>query len=392
MSKARVVVLEVTSGHLSGTAAARAYGLSRQHIYRLLGRYRDGGLDAVEPRSRRPASNPHTVSDEVIAAVVLLREHLTADGLDAGPLTLQGHLAQQGLPVPSTSTIRRILHHHGLITPQPRKRPRSSYRRFQAEQPNECWQSDFTHWTLVDGTDIEILNWLDDHSRYLLSCTAHRRVTGPDVVATFTTTATEFGLPASTLTDNGAVYTSRFTHGHNDFERLLASLGITQKNGHPNHPQTQGKIERFHQTLKRWLSARPKPDTLAELQTLLDTFGALYNTQRTHRAHPGHTTPQQAYHARPKAQPTNQATAHFRVRHDTVDQFGKLTLRHSSRLHHLGIGITHAHTPVLILVAATTITVISKTNHQVLSSHHIDPDKNYWRNQNQNPGRWPGNL
>jgi transposase InsO family protein len=392
MSKARVVVLEITSGHLSVTAAARAYGLSRQHIYRLLARYRDGGLDAVEPRSRRPASNPHRVSDQVIITIVTLREQLVADGLDAGPVTLQGHLTQRGLPVPSTSTIRRILHHHGLITAQPRKRPRSSYRRFQAEQPNECWQSDFTHWTLADGTDVEILNWLDDHSRYLLSCTAHRRVTGPDVVATFTTTATEFGLPASTLTDNGAVYTSRFTHGHNDFERLLASLGITQKNGHPNHPQTQGKIERFHQTLKRWLTARPKPATLTELQTLLNTFGALYNTQRTHRAHPGHTTPEQAYHARPKAQPINDATAHFRVRHDTVDQFGKLTLRHASRLHHLGIGITHAHTPVLILVAATTITVISKTHHQVLSSHHIDPDKNYWRNQNKNPGRWPGNL
>lgn len=392
MSKARVVVLEITSGHLSVTAAARAYGLSRQHIYRLLARYRDGGLDAVEPRSRRPASNPHRVSDQVIITIVTLREQLVADGLDAGPVTLQAHLAQRGLPTPSTSTIRRILHHHGLITPQPRKRPRSSYRRFQAEQPNECWQSDFTHWTLADGTDVEILNWLDDHSRYLLSCTAHRRVTGPDVVATFTTTATEFGLPASTLTDNGAVYTARFTHGHNDFERLLASLGITQKNGHPNHPQTQGKIERFHQTLKRWLTARPNPATLTELQTLLNTFGALYNTQRTHRAHPGHTTPEQAYHARPKAQPINDATAHFRVRHDTVDQFGKLTLRHASRLHHLGIGITHAHTPVLILVAATTITVISKTHHQVLSSHHIDPDKNYWRNQNKNPGRWPGNL
>jgi transposase InsO family protein len=385
MSKARVVVLEITSGHLSVTAAARAYGLSRQHIYRLLARYRDGGLDAVEPRSRRPASNPHRVSDQVIITIVTLREQLVADGLDAGPVTLQGHLTQRGLPVPSTSTIRRILHHHGLITPQPRKRPRSSYRRFQAEQPNECWQSDFTHWTLADGTDVEILNWLDDHSRYLLSCTAHRRVTGPDVVATFTTTATEFGLPASTLTDNGAVYTSRFTHGHNDFERLLASLGITQKNGHPNHPQTQGKIERFHQTLKRWLTARPNPATLTELQTLLNTFGALYNTQRTHRPPPRPPTP-------PQAQPINDATAHFRVRHDTVDQFGKLTLRHASRLHHLGIGITHAHTPVLILVAATTITVISKTHHQVLSSHHIDPNKNYWRNQNKNPGRWPGNL
>jgi transposase InsO family protein len=390
MSKARVVVLEVVSGNLTVTAAARAYGLSRQHIYRLVKRYQLGGLDAVEPRSRRPASNPRAVTDEVIAAIVLLREQLTADGLDAGPLTLQGHLAKQGLAVPATSTIRRILHHHGLITPQPRKRPKSSYHRFAADQPNECWQSDFTHWTLADGTDVEILNWLDDHSRYLLACTAYRRVTGPDVVASFTTTATQYGLPAATLTDNGTVYTSRFTHGHNDFERLLASLGITQKNSHPNHPQTQGKIERFHQTLKRWLAARPRPATIAELQTLLDTFRAIYNTQRTHRAHPGRTTPEQAYRARPKAHPHGQPSAHFRIRHDTVDQFGKLTLRHGSRLHHLGIGATHAHTPVLILVAAHTVTVISKTGHHVLSSHHIDPDKNYWRNQQKTPGRWPG--
>jgi transposase InsO family protein len=392
MSKARVVVLEVTSGHLTVTAAARAYGLSRQHIYRLLKRYQLGGLDALEPRSRRPASNPRAVSDEVIAAIVLLREKLTTEGLDAGPLTLQTHLAHQGLTIPSTATIRRILHHHGLITPQPRKRPKSSYHRFAADQPNECWQSDFTHWTLADGTAVEILNWLDDHSRYLLAATAYPRVTGPDVVAGFTATATTYGLPASTLTDNAAVYTSRFTHGHNDFERLLAALGITQKNGQPNHPQTQGKIERFHQTLKRWLAARPRPATLTELQSLLDTFSAIYNTQRAHRAHPGRTTPEHAYQARPKAHPHGQPSAHLRIRHDTVDQFGKLTLRHASRLHHLGIGAAHAHTPVLILVAANTVTVISKTGHQLIASHHIDPAKNYWRNQQKNPGRWPGNL
>ncbi|OBF61025.1 transposase [Mycobacterium sp. 852002-51971_SCH5477799-a] len=389
MSKARVVVLEVTSGHLTVSAASRMYGLSRQHIYRLLKRYQLGGLETVDPRSRRPASNPRRISDEVIAAIVVLREHLTAEGLDAGPLTLQEHLAQQGLAVPAASTIRRILHHHGLITPQPRKRPRSSYHRFQAEQPNECWQSDFTHWTLANGTDVEILNWLDDHSRYLLACTAHRRVNGADVVATFTATAAEFGLPAATLTDNGSVYTSRFTHGHNDFERLLASLGITQKNGHPGHPQTQGKIERFHQTLKRWLAARPRPATLAELQTLLGAFQILYNTARAHRAHPARTTPEQAYHARPKAHPTGQPSAHLRIRHDTVDQFGKLTLRHGSRLHHLGVGATHAHTPVLILVTTHTVTVMSKTGHHILSSHHIDPDTNYWRNQQKRPGRWP---
>jgi transposase InsO family protein len=389
MSKARVVVLEVVSGNLTVSAAARTYGLSRQHIYRLLERYRDGGLEAVDARSRRPASNPRAVGDDVIAAIVTLREQLTAEGLDAGPLTLQWHLAQQGLAVPSTSTIRRILHHHGLITPQPRKRPKSSYRRFAAAQPNECWQSDVTHWPLADGTDTEIVSWLDDHSRYLLTCTAHYRVTVGDVVASFTATAAAYGLPAATLTDNGAVYTSRFTHGHNDFERLLASLGIAQKNGQPGHPQTQGKVERFHRTLKLWLRPRPRPSTIAELQTMLDTFREIYNTTRPHRAHTPRATPQSAYQARPKAAPTG-ATEHFRIRHDTVDQFGKLTLRYGSRLHHLGVGRHHAHTPVLILVTTQTVTVISKTHHQLIASHTIDPDHNYWRNQQKNPGRWPG--
>ncbi|MGH3439093.1 MAG: IS481 family transposase [Sciscionella sp.] len=372
------------------TEAARVYGLSRQRIYRLLTRFRQSGLESVDPRSRRPASNPRAVSDEVIATVVTLREQLVADGLDAGPVTLQWHLAQQRLRVSSTSTIRRILYHHGLITPQPRKRPKSSYIRFEAAQPNQCWQSDFTHWTLADGTDVEILNWLDDHSRYLFYCTAYRRVSGPDIVASFTDTATTYGLPASTLTDNGSVYTSRFTHGHNDFERLLASLGIIQKNGHPDHPQTQGKIERFQQTLKRWLTPRPHPTDLNQLQALLDTFRAHYNTARPHRALAERRTPAQAYTALPKAAPADAPTTHFRIRHDTVDQFGKLTLRHGSRLHHLGIGRTHAHTPVLILVTATTVTVISKNHHQLLSSHHIDPDRNYWRNQTKIPGRWPG--
>ena len=163
--------------------------------------------------------------------------------------------------------------------------------------------SDFTHWTLSDGSDVEILHWLDDHSRYLLSCTAYRRVAGPDVVASFTATAATSGLPASTRTDNGSVYTSRFTHGHNDFERLLASLGITQKNGHPGHPQTQGKIERFHQTLKRWLACRPRPATITAMQTLLDDFGVIYNTERTHRALP--QAPHQRRPTRPSPKPAH---------------------------------------------------------------------------------------
>src|SRR5690606_809621 len=154
-------------------------------------------------------------------------------GLDAGPATIAWHLEQEGHRPPSTSTIRRILHTAGLITPEPRKRPKSSYSRFEADFPNECWQSDFTHWRLRDGTDVEILHWLDDHSRFLISCTAHTPVTGDIVVTTFLTATDTYGAPASTLTDNGRVYTARFGGGRNAFEHLLTILGIQQKNGAP---------------------------------------------------------------------------------------------------------------------------------------------------------------
>ena len=161
-------------------------------------------MDALEPRSRRPKTTPIATPETVRQRVIELRVGLSADGLDAGPHTIAWHLEREGLPAPSTSTIRRILHAAGLITPQPRKRPRSSYTRFEMAQPNEMWQSDFIHWRLADETDVEILNWLDDHSRYLLSCTAHQPVTGDDIVSTFLAVVDDHGVPASTLTDNGS--------------------------------------------------------------------------------------------------------------------------------------------------------------------------------------------
>src|SRR6202035_2850847 len=226
MSRARVAVLKVISKQLSVTDAAAEYGYSRQHLHRLVARYQAGGLDAVEPRSRRPKSNPQATGDKVRDFIVRTRLELTAAGWDAGPVTIAWHLEQAGLHVPSTSTIRRVLHNAALVTPEPRKRPRSSYKRFEAAQPNQCWQSDFTHWPLADGSEVEILNWLDDHSRFLLAATAYQRVARPDVVASFIDTVNAHGLPAATLTDNGSVYTARFTHGHNEFELLLHTLGV----------------------------------------------------------------------------------------------------------------------------------------------------------------------
>ena len=390
MSKHRVAVLKAVSSQLSVTAAAAESGISRGHLHRLLHRYRNDGIEAVDPRSRRPRTSPGRTPDAVRDRIIVLRTELTARGLDAGPATIAWHLGREGLPAPSTSTIRRVLHAAGLVVPEPRKRPRSSWRRFEASAPNELWQSDFTHWRLADGSEVEICSWLDDHSRYLLACTVFRRVGGDDVVATFTAAGDAHGWPAATLTDNGAVYTSRFTGGRNSFEYLLAYLGIRQKNGAPGHPQTQGKIERFHQTLKRWLGQGPAATDLAGLQAQLDAFRLAYNEQRPHRAI-GRATPGEAYRATPGALPSGSGVrGHFRLRYDVADSTGAITLRRAGRLHHLKIGAAFARRRVLAIVDEQEVTVVALDTGEILSTHLIEPDRRYWRNQRRDPGRWPG--
>jgi transposase InsO family protein len=281
------------------------------------------------------------------------------------------------------------------VVPDPGKRPRSSFLRFEAEQPNETWQSDFTHYRLTrpddsPGADVEVLSWLDDHSRFVLSVTAHHRVTGPIVLDTFRGAVDRFGCPASTLTDNGMVFTTRLSGGkggRNGFEHELRRLGVVQKNSRPNHPTTCGKAERFQQTMKNWLRAQPvQPTTLAELQALLDVFVEIYNQQRPHRSLPHRATPATAYYARPKATPGDRsAHAHARVRTDRVDAGGKVTLRHGGTLYSIGIGRTHARTRVLILVEDLDIRIIDAATGELLRELILDTTKRY-----QRTGRPPG--
>ena len=390
MSRARLVITAVTVEKRPVSEVARTYGVARSWIYALLARYREQGEAAYEARSRRPKASPRAIPDAAVSLITEVRKDLAGQGLDAGPQTIAWHLEHHhGLQV-SPATVSRYLARAGLVTPEPRKRPRSSYLRFAAELPNERWQSDFTHYPLAGGADTEILAWLDDHSRYLLRITAHRHVSGPAVVAAFRAAVAEHGIPASTLTDNGLVFTTRFAGGRggrNGFEAELRRLGVRQKNGLPSHPQTQGKIERFWQTLKSWLTAQePQPATLAQLQALLDDFARLYNGQRPHRALPHRATPATAYAARPKATPGDRAAdAHDRVRRDRVDADGKLTLRVNGRLHHIGIGRTHARTPVLMLIQDLHIRVINAATGELLRELSLDPTRDY-----QPTGRPPG--
>jgi transposase InsO family protein len=382
MSKARLVITAVTVEKRPVSEVARSYGVARSWIYALLARHRAEGEAAFEPRSRRPKTSPAAIPDHVADLIVALRKDLAGQGLDAGPHTIAWHLDHHHQRKVSAATISRYLAHAGLVTPEPRKRPRSSYIRFAAEQPNECWQSDFTHYPLGDRTGTEILTWLDDHSRYALSVTAHTRVTGPIVLATFRAAVAAHGAPASTLTDNGMVFTTRFSGGkggRNGLETELRRLGITQKNGHPNHPQTQGKVERFQQTAKKWLCAQPgQPATLAQLQALLDAFTDACNHQRPHRSLPQRATPATAYEGRPKAVPGDRAAdAHQRVRRDRISSTGNVTLRTGGKLYHIGIGRAYAGTHVLLLVQDLDIRVLNAATGELLRELTLDPTRDY---------------
>jgi transposase InsO family protein len=390
MSKARLIITAVVTEGRSQGEAARAYRVSQGWVSRLVARYRAEGEAAFEPRSRRPKTSPNAISDRTAGLIIELRKELAGQGLDAGPDTICWHLRHHHRVKVSPATVSRCLTRAGLVVPEPRKRPRSSYIRFAAEQPSECWQSGFTRYPLADGTGTEILTWLGDHSRYALSVTAHSRVTGPAVLAAFRAAAAAHGAPASTLTDNGMVFTTRFSGGRggrNGLENELRRRGIKQKNGKANHPQTQGKVERFQQTLKKWLAAQhPQPAGLAQLQALLDTFTSCYNHQRPHRSLPRQATPATACTARPKAVPGDRAAGtHDRVRTDTVGKTGTVTLRHGGRLYHIGVGRTHARTHILLLVQDLDVRIINAATGELLRQLTLNPARNY-----QPAGRPPG--
>ena len=385
MAKYEVLIKAVTVQKLSYGEVAHRYGVSKTLVHKLHHRWLQEGDAAYEPRSRRPHSSPNRTPPVVRERILSLRDQLAAAGLDDGADTITELLARERITV-SRTTVWRILSTAGRVTPQPQKRPRSSWRRFTADRPNELWQSDFTHVTLTDGHDVEVIGWLDDHSRYLLHLSVHPRVTGRTVTDTFTAAATEHGYPAATLTDNGMVYTTRLARGGrgrgdgggNAFETLLATHGITQKNGKPFTPTTQGKIERLWQTLKKHLATRPA-GSLPELQATLDTFREHYNHVRPHRAL-GRHTPAFAYQLIPKAHPTTPDDPNiWRVRYDTIDNDGKITLRHTGRLLHLGIGRAHARTEIICLVHNDNATVIATNTGEILADFTLDPTHNYQR-------------
>jgi transposase InsO family protein len=298
-------VAAALAGQIENVAQfCRDQQISRQTFYKWRRQFREHGLAGLEERSRRPVSCPGQTSADLEELIVATRVALIADGRDHGPQSIVWELQRRGAraKVPARSTVWRILTRRGAITPQPQKRPKSATKRFCFARPNECWQSDWTHWALADGTAVAIAGTLDDHSRYLAGLHAGLGSGTAELVWTVMLTGiAECGIPAMSLSDNGFVYTGQRNGFESAFETNLRVLGVQTINSRPYHPQTCGKIERFWQTLKKWLRAHPAA-TLAELNDTLDRFRNFYNHQRPHRALRG-ATPAEAFAATIKARP-----------------------------------------------------------------------------------------
>jgi transposase InsO family protein len=294
---------------LNVSAVCREAGVSRKTFYKWAARYRAEGMAGLEERSRRPRVSPFQIPLEVEDQVVRLRKELLDAGLDHGATTIQWHLGQAGLDaVPSVAGVHRILVRRGLVVPQRRKRPKSSWRRFEASAPNERWQIDAMDWATESGV-VRVFNVIDDHSRVVVRSRAVVEASGAEAWATFSEAATVWGLPAGVLSDNGLCFSGKLRGFEVLFERRLRDAGIRPMTGRPYHPQTTGKVERFQQTLKKWLRNRDLAADRAELQADLDDFARTYNHDRPHQGI-GRVTPISRWQASTAVTPTGDPLPH----------------------------------------------------------------------------------
>jgi transposase InsO family protein len=325
---------------ISVAVVCRDEGVSRSVFYKYVDRVRREGLGGLEARSRRPRRSPQQTPVAVEDWVVRLRKELDDAGLDHGATSIQWHLGRRGQRTPSVATIHRILIRRGLIVAEPKKRPKGTCRRFEAPAPNEMWQIDHTDWVIAGGV-VKIFNIVDDHSRVVIRSRAVAEATSAEAWTTFCQGAQRFGLPAGTLSDNGLCFSGKLRHVEVFFEAQLRDAGVRPITSRPFHPQTAGKVERFQQTLKKWLRKRRRLHaSIEELQADLDEFTRIYNTERPHQGI-GRQIPIERWNATPVAGPASEPLIHpdWTSKHlqVTVDDSGCVRADHF-RIH---VGIEH---------------------------------------------------
>jgi len=352
-------------------------GISRQTFYKYRRRFAAEGPPGLAERSRRPHRSPKATCAELEERIVRLRKELP---LDNGAQTIAYHLAREGLVVPAVATIHRVLVRRGLVVAEPAKRPRSALRRFVWPRPNDVWQIDATSWALCDGAEVWIMDALDDHSRVVVAAQVCSGPTSRAAWDALCVGAARWGLPARLLSDNGICFTSRFGmwNTDNDFERGLRALGIAQMHSAPAHPQTCGKIERFHQTLKNWLRRQPLAQTHQALQAQLDWFLAFYNHERPHRSLAG-DTPAERWQASPPALPAAPSDVGPHAELRKVDATGRINW------HNFYITVGRHYAGHTLVVIARDIDVAIFDRHGLVRRLTLNPDRRHQPN-----GRPPG--
>jgi transposase InsO family protein len=362
----------VDDGHGSVSRVCAELGISRDTYYRYRHRFEESGWFGLLPRSTRPARSPGQTSPELESLIVGVRAELIEQGWDAGARSIHARLLRTGIEgLPTARTVHRVLVRAGAVEPEPAKRPRSSFIRFEHAQPNGCWQIDGTGWHLADATLVCILRVIDDHSRMILATRAADAETTENAWACVESAIGRYGPPAMLLSDGSSAFTSRRKRGGiSDFEARLRGLGVNPVVSSPYHPQTCGKKERDWQPLKKWLAVQPAASTMAQLQQLLDAYDVLFNTQRPHQGIQGQT-PAERFAATEKARPsTRPVPAPCRVTHPTAADRGRIELGNGYRL---CLGSEWAGTRVTVVRDDLDV-VILKDSH-IIARHRIDPTR-----------------
>jgi transposase InsO family protein len=361
----------------------RENGVSRSWFYEVRRRaVEEGALAALQPRRRELATTRHSqaVPVEVEEIAVLIRKQLHDAGWDCGPVTVRHELQQRGINAPAASTLARIFTRRGMVVAQPQKRPRSSHRRFSFAMVHECWQLDSFEWPLTDGTIVAVFQLLDDHSRFLIASWVGPGERSVDAISVVDLGISRFQVPVLLLTDNGSAF-NRTRMGHRtQLVEHLTALGCRPITGRPEHPQTQGKDERVHATLQRWLRRQPSAATIEDLAAQVAAFDEHYNFRRPHQSLQMRT-PATAMATGPTAipplpldvtAPTAPAVTTHRCR---VNSTGSATVNYAK----FQLGAEHRGTLITAVNSGNTVSFFDTKGH-LIRSETLRPGVTYYSN------------
>jgi putative transposase len=380
------------------TRFCREYQVSRSWFYQVRARVAAEGVEGLQRRPRPPGRSPLALPIEIEEIAVRLRKELAEDGCDHGPITVRDRLLKLGIAAPAVATLARIFARRGMVVPQPQKRPRSSYRRFEAALVHELWQLDAFEWPLRDGSPAVVFQLEDDHSRCAVASRAASGETSQDAIAVFDAGVAAYQVPCRLLTDNHVALNPTRRGIVGQLVSHVQMLGVTPITGRPHHPQTQGKDERLHATTLKWLQARPRAATLAGLQTQLDQFQHYYNHLRGHQALARDSagllrTPAQAVAEDPVATPPTppelkpvirRRTRPLTSRSVVVDGKGKINVSRKK----IQVGGQRRGQTVQVIINGSQITILD-ADGQLIRTVTISPDTFYYGNGQPRGRRQP---